>query len=109
MKWWNTCSGPYIFVTNFDGEPRHEHERSHFDSPLADVAFPSPGSSPALLFHCQGDRICRDRENARADVVELSCFKPDAGRGDVSGQPAFDPRRGLLAASGPAALDLGCG
>src|SRR4030095_3577538 len=63
----------------FEGEPRDEHKRSHFNSPLADIAVPSPGISPALLLPCQSDRINNHRQDARADVVELSHFEVDAG------------------------------
>src|SRR5215475_3838982 len=89
----------------FEGEPRDEHKRSHFDSPLADIAVPSPGISPALFLPGQSGRIYDRRKDARADVVELSHFEPDAGRGAVYGRPVSDPGRGLLADFGRAALD----
>src|SRR5262249_30833232 len=90
---------------DFEGEPRDEHKRSHFNSPLADIAVPSPGISPALLLPGQGGRIHSLRKEARADIVELSHFEPVAGCRAVYGQPFSDPRRGLMADPGRAAVD----
>src|SRR5262245_48155136 len=90
---------------DFEGEPRDEHKRSHFNSPLADIAVPSPGIFPALLLPGQGARIRGRRKDARADVVELSHFEPAAGGRAVYGQPFSDPRRGFMADPGRAAVD----
>src|SRR5262245_44679915 len=98
-------SPPLPVPYHFEGEPRDEHKRSHFNSPLADIAVPSPGISPALLLPGQGGRIHSLRQDARADFVELSHFEPAAGCRAVYGQPFSDPRRGLMADSGRAAVD----
>src|SRR5262245_15925466 len=91
-------------MKDFEGEPSYERKRSHFAAALAHISIPPTGTSPALLFHRPGNRIYGYREDARADVVELSRFKPDSGRGAVYGQSISDPRRSVLADSGRSAV-----